>query len=93
VGLTDTTDTEAKEILVQAKQFYVEVEDWTKKTHRAENVRVGSSLNRRRGRSPGIGQAQYDTPTSVSGNFRIADCPLLDPQVFQVSVASSDLGA
>ena len=27
------TDTEAKEILVQAKQFYVEVEDWITKNH------------------------------------------------------------
>jgi uncharacterized protein (UPF0332 family) len=29
------TDTEAKEILVQAKQFYIEVEDWIRKTHPA----------------------------------------------------------
>jgi len=27
------TDTEAKEIVVQAKQFYVEVEDWITKNH------------------------------------------------------------
>ncbi len=29
------TDTEAKEIVVQAKQFYVEVEDWITKNHPA----------------------------------------------------------
>jgi hypothetical protein len=29
------TDTEAKEILVQAGQFYVEVEDWITKNHPA----------------------------------------------------------
>lgn len=29
------TDTEAKEILVQARQFYVEVEDWIAKNHPA----------------------------------------------------------
>jgi allantoicase len=29
------TDTEAKEIIVQAKQFYVEVEDWITKVHPA----------------------------------------------------------
>ena len=39
------TDTEAKEILVQAKQFY-------EKPPRAENVRVETSLSRRRGQSP-----------------------------------------
>ncbi len=27
------TETEVKEILVQAKQFYVEVEDWITKNH------------------------------------------------------------
>ena len=27
------TDTEAKQIVVQAKQFYVEVEDWITKNH------------------------------------------------------------
>ena len=52
------TDTEAKEIVVQAKQFYYE------KPPRAENMKVETSLNRRRGQSPVVGQAHTPLHTS-----------------------------
>ena len=39
------TDTEAKEILVQAKQFYVEVEDWITKNHRVAHLKRVATLD------------------------------------------------
>jgi hypothetical protein len=70
------TNTEAKEIVVQAKTVLRRSRRLNyEEPPRAENVRVETSLNRRRGLSPVVGAHTTPPTSSFLANFRSADKP------------------